>query len=155
MQWCYEEAIDDAKNVAQMVGPDNFYTIFTYGTDEGATYLNNLAKETKAPDNNYYHASNAMMLKGAFETILVSEKILNTEGRMYLNQDGTIMLNIIDLSDKNPLEVYKDNTLLKRFISVDNVYLKKVNNNYYFDITKFSKDKNVSIKSISIKYNGA
>ena len=66
----YNAATDDAKTLATKVGTNNFYTIFAFGKDYGATYMTNLTTAAGAPSGNNYSASDTTALQNAFNDIL-------------------------------------------------------------------------------------
>ncbi|MBR6822243.1 MAG: VWA domain-containing protein, partial [Clostridia bacterium] len=72
----YDEAVDDARALAQSVGVKNFYTIFAFGDDDQYTYgtgaeiLEKLTTEAGAPASNAFDARNTEALEAAFDSIL-------------------------------------------------------------------------------------
>ena len=70
MRNSYNAAVDDAKNLANKVGPERFYTIFAYGKEYGATYMTNLTDAAGAPAGNNYSASDTAELQEAFAEIM-------------------------------------------------------------------------------------
>ena len=72
MERAYTQATDDAATLANKVTPNNFYTIFAYGTEVGAGYMADLTTAAGAPATNNYSASSTAELNDAFAEILAN-----------------------------------------------------------------------------------
>ncbi|MBP3759046.1 MAG: VWA domain-containing protein, partial [Firmicutes bacterium] len=109
----YNAARDDARTLANKVGTDNFYTIFAYGEDYGATYMTNLTSYAGAPAGNNYSASDTAALQQAFNEIL--EKIEMSGFADIEIDDGTTSnvstasgtAHLLDVADASTFKYYR------------------------------------------------
>lgn len=151
MQYSYEQAVDEAQEVAALVD-NNFYTIFAYGTEVGVNYLSSLTQAAIGSTSNFYNATNTTELYNALNVILKEEIKKEGSGSTYLSQNGTILFGAIEISASKPLFVFNGTNQIKKYTKEDNTYLIKENDEYYFDVKKFAKAKHLSIKDITLKY---
>ena len=150
VQRCYDHAKDDAKAIV-----DKGYKFYTIGAYGDIDRMKSLTTDAGSSIDNYYAASNASELTDAFKNILTEVIDVELNGRTYLSQEGMILLGTVNITNDKPLNVFDKNELIYTITSLNNEYIVNKDNNYYFDITKFAKNKNISIKNINIKYYNA
>ena len=111
----YNAATDDAKTLATKVGTNNFYTIFAFGKDYGATYMTNLTTAAGAPNGNNYSASDTTALQNAFNDILTKIEMAGIANATI--NDGTThnvkttsgqIANLLEV-DEDSFKYYKNN----------------------------------------------
>ncbi|MBP5262266.1 MAG: VWA domain-containing protein, partial [Clostridiales bacterium] len=107
MNASYNAAVDDAQTLANKVTPDNFYTIFAFGEDFGATYMTNITAAAGAPESNNYSASDTTGLQAAFDEIL--NKIEMAGFQDVAMEDGTTS-NVSTSSGSSQLLVIDENS---------------------------------------------
>ncbi len=110
----YNAATDDANTLATKVGTNNFYTIFAFGKDYGATYMTNLTTAAGAPSGNNYSASDTTALQNAFNDILTKIEMAGIANATI--NDGTThnvkttsgqIANLLEV-DEDSFKYYKD-----------------------------------------------